>query len=274
MPAITPKTLRECDSYKEYLRQRLGRGEGRLGSKASFAKALRCHPAYISQVLNGKSHLSLEQGQQANEFFHHSDHDSHFFLLLIQRERAATPELQAYFSRQLEGVARERRTLSKRIRTDAVVPEAQRATYVSNWLYSALHVAVMHPGLRTVPALSAYLGQTEATVRRVLQFLVKAGLVEEEGGTFSSGPAIMHYGNDKTVTQQFHANWRLRSIQNAQLERKEDMHYSSVICLGKKDAQKAKEILIQAIEEIRKLVKDSPEEELVHYSADFFSLKG
>ncbi|MGZ3713031.1 MAG: hypothetical protein ACXVBE_14800, partial [Bdellovibrionota bacterium] len=206
------KSLADCSSYKDYLQLKLGRGPGHLGSKTDFAKALRCHPAYISLVLNGNSQLSLEQAQLANDFLSHGEAESHIFLLLVQKERAGTPELVAYFTKLLDIAIGERNVLSKRIRSDKLLPEAQRMIYVSSWLYSALHVAVMSAELRSVSALCNYFGQSERNVRKALSFLVQSGLVKEERGRYSAGPTAMHYGRDTALTQQFHNHWRLRSV--------------------------------------------------------------
>jgi hypothetical protein len=47
--------------------------------KGKMAKAAGCHTAFISQVLNGSLHLSLEQAARLNSFFQHTKDEARFF---------------------------------------------------------------------------------------------------------------------------------------------------------------------------------------------------
>jgi len=54
---------------------------------------------------------------------------------------------------------------------------------------------------------------------------------------------------------------------------KKDLHYSSVITASKADADQIKEIMVRAIESVRAVVKNSPDEEGYCYSLDFFGFR-
>lgn len=51
-----------------------------------------------------------------------------------------------------------------------------------------------------------------------------------------------------------------------------DLHYSGVITCSNQDLEKIREILIEAIQSIRNLVKDSKDETLAVYNIDLFGL--
>lgn len=59
------------------------------------------------------------------------------------------------------------------------------------------------------------------------------------------------------AAKRHHTNWRLRTIESIDHNISEDMHFSTVVSIGINDVPAIKEILIQAIEECRKVIKDS-----------------
>jgi len=70
-----------------------------------------------------------------------------------------------------------------------------------------------------------------------------------------------------------HSNWRIKAIQSLDETHQNDLHYSSVITCSFDDSVKIKMALIQAIDEIRKIVRPSEDEGAYAYSLDFFGLK-
>ena len=55
--------------------------------------------------------------------------------------------------------------------------------------------------------------------------------------------------------------------------KKNDLHYSSAVSVAQKDLPEIKEILLMAIVEIRKIVKNSsPEDRIYSYAIDLFEL--
>src|SRR4051812_2756633 len=89
--------------YKIYLAEALAyRRHRERGAQARLAEAIHCQSAYLSMVLKGSAHLSLEQAQGTNVFFGHGELAAHVFLLLVQGARAGTPALRTYFRKQLD----------------------------------------------------------------------------------------------------------------------------------------------------------------------------
>lgn len=74
------------------------------------------------------------------------------------------------------------------------------------------------------------------------------------------------------MISKHHANWRIKAMHAIDLRREKDLHYSSVITMAEKDAYNVKSVMVKAIEEIRSIVKDSPEEKMFCYTLDFFDL--
>ena len=85
------KALFEYSDYKLYLSDKIdGMPKHGRGERSKLAEALRCHLAYVSQVLKGEAQLSLEQADIINQYFDHSPDEADFFLLLVQAARAGT----------------------------------------------------------------------------------------------------------------------------------------------------------------------------------------
>ena len=102
------KDLFEYSSYKDFITSKVGPRNGRKGVRGAIARALGCQPTYISQILYAKAHLSLEQAEALTKFFGLTTDEAHFFLLLVQRERAGTQNLKTYFNGQIERVREQR----------------------------------------------------------------------------------------------------------------------------------------------------------------------
>ena len=74
----------------------------RKGFMSLVAQAIECQPSYLSQVLNGKPHLTLEQSTRLNRFLAHEKSESKYFLLMVQLARAGTKDLQQVFREEID----------------------------------------------------------------------------------------------------------------------------------------------------------------------------
>ncbi|MEK7395435.1 MAG: hypothetical protein AAB116_00725, partial [Candidatus Poribacteria bacterium] len=88
----------EYKDYKAYLKEILNRrSENERGIRTRLAEAIYCHNGYVSQVLNGAAHFSLEQAEAINKYLGHNKDQSSYLLLLVQHARAGTSGLKEYF---------------------------------------------------------------------------------------------------------------------------------------------------------------------------------
>src|SRR5262249_15621803 len=249
--------------YKKYLNAALStEGVGR-GSRSRLAKTLRCQTAFISHVLNGQSHFSLEHAVAISPFLNHTPEEQRYFVLLVGLGRAGSKELEEFFRSQIDEAQRKRTQIQERITTDrALKPEAQMR-YYSAWYYAAIHVATSIPEYQTREALADGLGLAIALVSECLEFLVEQGLVRHERGRFQIGPVRMHLGTDSPMISRLHANWRLQALQSLErpLSREtSNLHYSTVLTISHDDAKRVRETLLRAIDETERIFRPSPEE--------------
>jgi len=267
------KAVFEFSDYKSYLREIAGIGQ-RKGVRLAMAKNLHCQPGYISQVLNGQAHFSLEQGNALCHFLGHGAEERHYFLLLLQKQRAGTTDLHKYFEAQLEDIKRKRMVLTERLGKAHQLKEEDRAQYYSSWLYVAIHIALSIPTLQEKRALSDFFQMNQRRIGEIIEFLVGAGLVAEKPvGGYQFGPTQIRIGNDSHHVIKHHTNWRNRAIESLEREDTGDLHYSGVFTLSQKDASRVKDRLLEEIKACQNIIRDSPSEKIFAFNMDFFNLK-
>lgn len=267
------KSLFEYSNYKPYLRAVLGGSGQRSGKRSQFARAVGCHTAYISKVLNGNFDLSQEQAFAANTHLGHNGEEGDFFLLLVQKSRAGTSELKKYYRGKLEEIIEKRQYIKRRIEVNQEITSEVQNRYYSAWYYSAIHMVVSIPSFQTLQSISSYLRLPEELVREVLEFLMQNGLIFYENKRYQVGPVQIHLGKDSTNLQKHLTNWKTRSLQNIDgVHSKNDIQYAVTYSLSKKDALVLKERILKLIDENLKTIAPSPEEVLYCNIIDFFEL--
>src|SRR5580698_6182945 len=97
------KSVLEFDDYKSFIKEIEGaRSELQRGFRTRLAEAAQCQSAFVSQVLNTGAHFSLEQGLRVAKFLNLDKEESQFFILLLEKNRAGTKDLEDFFSGQLD----------------------------------------------------------------------------------------------------------------------------------------------------------------------------
>ncbi len=268
-------TIYEYLDYQRFLsdwidsRSKSGRGE-----RSKIANVLKCHIAYLSRILAGKAHLSLEQAQQLAPYLGLTDEETDFFLLLVLHARAGTKDLQNYYLSKIKSEVERKNVLLNRLQYRKTLPEVEQATYFSAWYYAAIHLLISIPEFQTKEQLERHLKISPKKITQVLNFLVASGLAVEKKGKYQTGTTNLHLGNNSPMISKHHLNWRLQALQSIERERAEELHYSSAITIPREAVPKIRLTLVKAIEEVRKLTKSPNEEVLYCYAIDFFEVGG
>lgn len=257
---------------RPYLLAVLGDKNQRRGLKSAAAKFIGCHTTAISQILHGQIQLNVEQAEKLNRFLRHGQEESHYFLLIVQKERAGTKTLKDYFQNQIDRILEERHVMKKRLGSTGTVSKDDEQNYYRSWLPAAVHVALSVPGLGTADAIADRFRVPVEQISDTLSFLVKAGLAVHDRGAFAIGPKHVHLANDSLQISNHHRNWRLKAIQSLDSPTKDDLHYSSAVTISKHDAVILKDQLIENLKALNKVVIDSKEEEVFVMSFDFFKI--
>lgn len=263
------KSVFEFKNYKTYLVE-IEKGESFKSFRSLLAKAAVCQNAYISQVLNGEKHFSLEQMDGIADLLSMTAEERHYFFLLLQHARAGKPSLKNFLGEEIRSLSQRHLSLQNRVRAGETLNEKDQVTYYSEWFYSALHVLVTIHSQRTVEAMARRLNLPVTTIKKALEFLVGCGLLQEKKGVYTTGQARLYLPGDSSLISRHHANWRIHALQSLFAASGEDLHYSSVVTLSREDGARIREQLIQAIQKAKEIIKDSPEEELFGFHVDFY----
>lgn len=258
--------------YKSYLKawiksqRRHGHGE-----KTRIVEAIHCHSGYVSQVIEGNAHFSAEQVALLNRYLEHNKDESRFLLLLLQHTRAGNEALREHFQILIQELLDRHNLLRNRPDFRKTIPQEQQAIYYSAWYYTAVHTLLSIPEFQSRDAISKRLALKSAKVADVLEFLVSAGLATDlGGGRFKPGLTGIHIGDNSPFAQKHHSNWRIKAIDSLDQLEPDELHFSSVGSVGRKDLPRLRAIMTKAIEEIRATLKDSPDEILFCYNLDLF----
>ena len=266
-------TLFDFKDYKKYIHFKIENSAYRgRGLKLKIAEHLNCQAAFVSQVLNSSPNFSLEQGVRINSFFEHTKEESRYFLLLLQYARAGSSDLENYFKAEMEEVLIKRSDLKNRLDIKNSLKKIDQQTYYSSWLYACVHMMIAIPEFRNVTAIAKHLNLPKDKVLEVIDFLVETGLVQQKGASYEIGVTKIHLVKDSPQIQRHHTNWRMQAIKAIDLNMPEDLHFSTIVTMSASDVPKIKEVMIKAIEESRKIIKDSKEEQLQSICIDFFKL--
>jgi uncharacterized protein (TIGR02147 family) len=263
----------DFSEYKSYLVERLGGQRRRVGLRLAVAKALKCQPTFVSQVLNGRPHFSLEQAEKISRFLEHSEDEREYFFLLIQKERAGTRELKDYYATKIGQLLARRQVLTHRLGKGTALSLEDQAIYYSSWHYSAIHIAVTVPSLRTRDSLAEFFRLRPKKVSDILDHLVSTGLLKYYGGKYTTGQTKIRLGNDSHNILKHHTSWRNQAIDSLDRETPNDLHYSGVISLSSADRAKIKDMILDSLKAQLAISDASTEEELYAYCIDFFDLK-
>jgi uncharacterized protein (TIGR02147 family) len=259
--------------YKPYIKFKIrSQPKNGRGVKTSLAKCLGCQTTFISQVLLGNPHFSLEQAMKLNHFFEHTPDESRFFILLIEYARAGSVLLKKFFREQIDEVLKRRNDLSQRLTNIEEIKDEYQSEYYSRWEYAVVHVMLSITEFQNPESIIKQLNLPRSEVLDILTFLVKVGLATYENGKYNIGKNRLHLSRNSMQIRNHHMNWRHRAIYAIERNRAEDLHYSNVFTLSQKDIPAVKEIFIIAIERARKIIRESKEEGTQALTIDYFSI--
>jgi uncharacterized protein (TIGR02147 family) len=242
------------------------------GLRKQLAEAIYCQTAYITQVLSGDNHLSLEQAEATTRWMGLANADAEFFLLLVLFQRAGTKSLQKVLSKQITERRELQANLQKRIQIHDTLSQADQIKYYSSWQYAAIHIALLVPGLQTIEGLQNHFHLPLSQIRNVLDFLAQCGFIKQEKNFFKVVKPMLHLELDSPLLQQHHTHWRLKVIESLTEKKNSNLHYSGAISLAEDDFEWVREKLSQLLEEIIARIKDSKDEKIAALNFDWFEI--
>jgi uncharacterized protein (TIGR02147 family) len=248
--------------YRSYLSQALDqRAETERGQRMRLARFIEVHPTYITRILDGRADLSPEQAQKVNEFLGHTPAESRLFLSLVLYARAGTKNLKDIYEEEIRKQKDEKSLLKNKTRFNRVLSAEEQARYYSSWYYAAIHICVSVANFNTKESISMALSLTPVTVNEVLEFLTEIGILSRNGTDYRQGETNLFLTPDSPFIGKHHLNWLAQAIVSLDERKEGDFHYSSVSSCSQEDKKKAREVLLNAANEIRTITSSSKKSE-------------
>lgn len=262
----------EFREYKPFLMHWLqiqpNRGRGLPGK---LAEHCRLSPAMLSQILNGEKHLSLEAANDVGGFIGLSDDQLDYFLLLVNFARAGSQSLKARYKQQVLFEQKRNNEILKKMKPDAVLDDASKAIFYSNWIYSGVRNMTACPDFKNVDQIAAHLRLSRASVQRTIDFLLASGLCVLKNGELHVGPQVTHLDNQTSLVGKHHQNWRLQSMNKMLDPNQENLFFTSPMSLSVEAADLIRQKIPTFIEQVRKLVGPSSSEVVRCLNIDWFA---
>lgn len=239
-----------------------------------LSEAASVFPSYLSQILSGKRQFNLDQALGVGEFLELSTKEKRYFLLLVEKTRAASQRLQQELQKQIEETQAAHNRISSHVQFDNFeVNEEEQARFYSSWIYAAIRLATALPECHESQAIAKNLHLPQKTVDRALSFLAKTGLCQESESGWTVGPKHTHLHPESPHIISHHRSWRLKAIDTyPTLNLSQELAYSVAACLSREDALKIRQMLIQTIAELRKISDPSPSECLYALNLDWIQV--
>ncbi len=243
------------------------------GYKLSMASAMGCHSSFLSQVLNGSTHLTPDHAAGLSDFWGLTDDQTKYFINLVNIARSGNRKYRRFLEAEQEEIRARQKEVSSRISSKRKVSDSGPpvAWYYSSWLHTAIHIALSVKSLRTVTALSHRLGIPIETIQKTIEKLDRYGFIERDSDGWKTTIYDLHINAASPLIGQHHSNWRQYCLTRLGMRSSDETtHYTSVMTLSRKDWEKIREMGLKFLAESRETAIASPEEELFCLNLDMF----
>ncbi len=251
--------------YKTFLKMRLERGTQRL-----LAEHIGCQSAFLSQVLRGKPHLSLEQGILASEYFHMNSSEQEYFILALQHGRAGSTKLGDYFAAKMAALREVQQRVDSQLGAFDELGGLSKATYYSSWKFAVVLILLTLPTTNQNQLLKTRTGLSDREIEKIIEFLKNSGLAEKRSGRWQPTKMRIHLRPDDMLIGTHHKNFRNLCLNRLEDLKPDSLHYSSIMALSKTDAAKVKSLLLATLAKAEGILKPSPEETARIFCIDYF----
>lgn len=241
------------------------------GQLRRMSQHLGVNSVVMTQIFRGDRDLNLEQAVGVASFIGMTETEREYFLLLVQKARAGTKELQEIFHKQLVSLKESVHSLKSRIRHEKLNDE-DRATFYSHWHYSAIRLGVSIPRLSKVADIADYLGIDRSVAAEVVDFLLQRHLLTKTKNGLALGPQVTHVGHDSPFVMKHRVNWRLQALKSMDNPSNEDLFYSGPMVLSESAAKVIRREILNVIETVTQKAKDADSETLRCLNIDWFEV--
>lgn len=268
----------QYQDYKKFVLDRVkSYPAGGHGVFRKISEAFSIPPSTLSLVFKGERDLTAEQAVDIADFFALSELETEYFMLLVDKSRAGNPRLRKFVDGKLARVRRQADNLANRVAPERrSLGPAEKATFYSEWYYSAIRLLTSLKEFRHPSSISKQLGLPVGTVQKALAFLEGCGLVVEKNGSYSMGEGSTYVGPDDPLAFRHLQNWHQKAVhrlhERPSLE--ENELCISIPCATSEEAIRAiKQELLDAMVKVTRHIEAGKEEKVVYLNLDFLEAR-
>jgi uncharacterized protein (TIGR02147 family) len=262
----------EYSNYKVFLKawikSKAKKGHGEQGRMATH---LRLHSTMLSHIINGDKDFSAEQAVDLTEYLGLNELESDYFFALVQYARAGSEKLKRKFKKNIDTLLELSKQVSKRIPTEDVMSEHNKAIFYSSYHYSLI---------RQLSSLDKYNSREEmirisqlprSQANQIIDFLLQTGLCVENK-KIRIGPKHTHLERTSPLIWQHHRNWRIKAFDRHSKLTDEELMFTAPLTISVNNFSIFKEKLLQLIEELKQIVGSEEPETVACLNIDWIKL--
>lgn len=263
------------ENYKNFIQKNLAENNIKVrGSYIKLAKFLGTNSSFVSQVLSGEKHFSIEQILKCSKYLKLNHLDQEYLVHLNLFERAGDLESKKYFESKLKEIIVNRNKISQVITKHRNLSTEEQSIYYSNWIYSAIRLSSDISNCKTIQALSKKLKIPLKETEKAVNFLLDKDLLKKTTEGFRPTETNIHLNDESPFIFNHHKNWRIKAIENfSQFENNRDLAFTAPLTISKDDFMLARGEILKLIKKLNSVVEKSQSEELACLSIDFFVIK-
>lgn len=248
--------------YRAYVSETLAGKEFGRGARNQLAQHLNCQSSFISQVLSGKSELSLEHAIQVNGFFGHEGDEGDFFMAMVQLSRAGSHDLEVYFQKLLEKLRTKKMQVENVVWQKELSKEDVLGLY-GDWVRISMFLLSGIKKYSNVDQLRTRMQVSEKEFGEALSFLEKVGLVVRKGEEVQMGESKIHLKKDSPYAQTVSVLVRQKVLEKLKVSDPESLNYGAHFAVSEKAYKEMKKQALDFIANWSETMnKDSEPEKL------------
>lgn len=264
-------SLYQATNYQEFLKREFPKIGKDRGKRKRLSEYLRCQTSFVSQVISGYAHFSVEHILSVSDFLALNPEEKEYLVLLLQRDRAGTKRLRDYFESKLEKKRSKLHVINEHLKVKDVPESLEQYVYYSSWMHSACHILCALPQFSTIDKLKQHIGGPAESFNQAIEFLEQSNFIEREGTKLKIKRTRVHLEPNSPMILKHHANWRFKAIESFEkTKRREDLHFTAIYGISKQDAKQIRLELLQQLKNIESTVIQSKEEAPYVFLLDFW----
>lgn len=264
----------EHNSYKELILWLIESGDFKRGVFKRLAEDLLVQPVIVSQVLKGDRDFTTDQGVLITDFFGLTKIQSEFFMALLDENKSSNHRAKSYLQDRINNIRKEAQKISKRVGKFTKLTEEQKAEFYSTWIYAAIRMVCSLEEKINLSVIAQKLNMEIKVLEHYVNNLLSWGLIEEtEEGGYKIGALSTHISDEDPLVKSHWNNWRMKGMQQINsYQKNRDLFFSTAVSLSEEDALKVRQLLLDFIEDCKKIVIPSKAEKVFAINLDLFNV--